>query len=543
MAQKFSDVARSQLAAGIDDSATTLTMDDGSQFPSANVGSGALDSGDWFKAVLDNGERVEIVYVRTHTSGSATFSDILRGQEGTTARAWDQGDVVGLRLTAADAVNFAGKLPAGTTPADIGAATAAQGALADTAVQPGGLPTKLSDLSDDLGVITSETDPTVPGWAKTPNKPAYTAAEVGAVPTSRKVAGKALTGDITIALEDISGVPSVIAAGSTAAQARAAIGAVADSDPRLSDTRTPKAHQHSASEISDSTTVGRNVLTAADASAARTAIGAGTSNLTLGTTAGTALEGNTSIPSAGDVAKGVTAHGWGDHRQAGYLTQHQDISGKANVGASYTKVEADSRFAKPGDIPSLAGYAKTSDLGTAAAKDVPPSGNASAGQVVMGNDTRLTNSRTPTAHTHTAANISDSTVVGRSVLTAANAAAARSAIGAGTSNLALGSTSSTAMPGNTAIPSYSEITEANLKGTGSTVGLISGRRFKAAFDDRVDTSGSLGSSDAKVPSQKATKTYVDNAVAALGVPVFVYSSENDADTNLPEGAVGIVVEA
>jgi hypothetical protein len=52
-------------------------------------------------------------------------------------------------------------------------------------------------------------------------------------------------------------------------------------------------------------------------------------------------------------------------------------------------------------------------------------------------------------HTHTSSQISDSTATGRSVLTAADAAAARTAIGAGTSNLALGLTSSTAMPGNT----------------------------------------------------------------------------------------------
>lgn len=51
-------------------------------------------------------------------------------------------------------------------------------------------------------------------------------------------------------------------------------------------------HTHTASDISNASTVGRNVLTAADAATARGAIGAGTgsSNLTLGTTAGTALE-------------------------------------------------------------------------------------------------------------------------------------------------------------------------------------------------------------------------------------------------------------
>ena len=37
-------------------------------------------------------------------------------------------------------------------------------------------------------------------------------------------------------------------------------------------------------------------------------------------------------------------------------------------------------------------------LGTAAAKDVPASGNASTSQVVLGSDTRLSDSRTPSAH-------------------------------------------------------------------------------------------------------------------------------------------------
>jgi len=37
-------------------------------------------------------------------------------------------------------------------------------------------------------------------------------------------------------------------------------------------------------------------------------------------------------------------------------------------------------------------------FGTASAKDIPPSGDASTGQVVYGTDTRLTNARTPSAH-------------------------------------------------------------------------------------------------------------------------------------------------
>ncbi|NKG21121.1 hypothetical protein [Paeniglutamicibacter terrestris] len=118
-------------------------------------------------------------------------------------------------------------------------------------------------------------------------------------------------------------------------------------------------HTHTASQVSDSTTVGRAVLTATDAAAVRTAIGAGTSNLALGTSSTTAAAGN---------------------------------------------------------------------------------------------DSRLSDARTPLTHSHTASQISDSTTVGRAVVVATDAAAARSAIGAGTgngtSNLAIGTTGSTAKAGN-----------------------------------------------------------------------------------------------
>jgi len=43
-------------------------------------------------------------------------------------------------------------------------------------------------------------------------------------------------------------------------------------------------------------------------------------------------------------------------------------------------------------------FGDMSGLGTAAYKDVPTSGNASSSQVVMGNDTRLTDARTPVDH-------------------------------------------------------------------------------------------------------------------------------------------------
>ena len=45
------------------------------------------------------------------------------------------------------------------------------------------IPTQVSDLNNDAGYITTETDPTVPAWAKESTKPTYTASEVGAQAT------------------------------------------------------------------------------------------------------------------------------------------------------------------------------------------------------------------------------------------------------------------------------------------------------------------------------------------------------------------------
>lgn len=55
-----------------------------------------------------------------------------------------------------------------------------------------------------------------------------------------------------------------------------------------------------------------------------------------------------------------------------------------------------------GDYNSLA---NAPTLGTAAALDVPASGNATSGQVVKGNDGRLADARTPTTHSHTTGDI------------------------------------------------------------------------------------------------------------------------------------------
>lgn len=59
------------------------------------------------------------------------------------------------------------------------------------------IPTKVSELENDSGYITEvpenefmETDPTVSEWAKQPNKPTYTADEVGALPDTTEIPSK-----------------------------------------------------------------------------------------------------------------------------------------------------------------------------------------------------------------------------------------------------------------------------------------------------------------------------------------------------------------
>ena len=48
------------------------------------------------------------------------------------------------------------------------------------------VPETVSSFTNDAGYLTSftETDPTVPSWAKAVSKPTYTASEVGALPSS-----------------------------------------------------------------------------------------------------------------------------------------------------------------------------------------------------------------------------------------------------------------------------------------------------------------------------------------------------------------------
>lgn len=72
-------------------------------------------------------------------------------------------------------------------------------------------------------------------------------------------------------------------------------------------------------------------------------------------------------------------------------------------------------------------------LGTASAKNVPSTGDASTTEVVLGNDSRLTNARTPVSHTHTTSDISNfptlGTAAAKDVPTSGNASTTQVVMG------------------------------------------------------------------------------------------------------------------
>jgi hypothetical protein len=71
------------------------------------------------------------------------------------------------------------------------------------------------------------------------------------------------------------------------------------------------------------------------------------------------------------------------------------------------------------DLPAPATARTNLGLGTAATKDVAASGDASSTQVVKGNDSRLSDARTPTAHNHDASAITSGTLPDARIASAA----------------------------------------------------------------------------------------------------------------------------
>lgn len=144
MPQKFTNRAVSTLQAGINNVVTSLAVagPDADLYAVADTGTSPVNTGalTWFKAmIIDTSGNYEIVHVRTRTGGSATFSNVIRGQDGTTAQSFSSGASVISYITAADAETMLAHPGVGTgahaataisnTPAGNIAATTVQAAI------------------------------------------------------------------------------------------------------------------------------------------------------------------------------------------------------------------------------------------------------------------------------------------------------------------------------------------------------------------------------------------------------------------------------
>jgi hypothetical protein len=221
--------------------------------------------------------------------------------------------------------------------------------------------------------------------------------DIGAVPIERSISGKMLTTNITLVKADV-GLSEVDNTSDASKPISAATQTALNG-------KASQTHTHVAADIFDSTVVGRAVLTAVDAAAARTVLDVGESGFSGSYTD---LTDKPFIPDSAD--------------DIGSVPVTRTVAGKA-LSADITLVKAD---------VGLANVDNTAD---------------SAKPVSTATQTAL-NGKSNTGHTHAAAEISDSTTVGRSVLTAVSAAEARSAIGAGTSSLSIGTTAATAKAGD-----------------------------------------------------------------------------------------------
>lgn len=218
--------------------------------------------------------------------------------------------------------------------------SAAQGVVLKGLIDAITVPTKVSQLDNDSGYITdyTETDPTVPSWAKQPAKPSYTATEVHArpdtwMPSSEDVgadpAGTATSkvadhnvaedshNDIRLLIEGLASRLNALANSddTTLDQMAEVVGYIKDNRELIEQITTGKVNV--ADIVNNLTTnVDSKPLSAAQGVALKALIDA-VSNSLSGYQAKGDYALNSSIPTKVSQLQ----------NDAGYLTEHQDISG------------------------------------------------------------------------------------------------------------------------------------------------------------------------------------------------------------------------
>lgn len=247
---------------------------------------------------------------------------------------------------------------------------------------------------DANGKVTLPTYPTtlpasdVYSWAKASTKPSYTASEVGAIATTSKGANNGVAELDSSGKVPSSQLPSYVD-DVLEYSAKSSFPSTGETGKIYVDTSENKTYRWSGStytEISPSLALGETSSTAYRGDRGKTAYDH--SQLTSGNPHNV-TKSDVGLGNVGNFKAVSTVASQG-------LSDTEKSNARANIGAGTSSFS--------GSYNDLSGKPT---LGTAAAKDVPSSGNASTSQVVMGNDSRLSDARTPTSHTHTKSQITD----------------------------------------------------------------------------------------------------------------------------------------
>lgn len=221
-------------------------------------------------------------------------------------------------------------------------------------------------------------------------------------------------GQAFVTAADVTAQKALLSLGTASTKAFPASGNAASgevvlgSDTRLTDSRTPTTHAHSAADITS------GILAAARGGAGSTSgiLKANGSGAVSAATAGTDY-----LSPSGSGAS-LTA------LNATQLTSGTVPIARIPTGTSGSTVALGNHTHLAADI---------TNLGTAATKDTPSSGNAGVGEIVLGSDTRLSDARTPASHTHTLSAVTDAgTAAARDVPASGNATSTQCVLGSDT---------------------------------------------------------------------------------------------------------------